>query len=31
MNGGMNGVLRPVPNSGHIGHTYILNTDAKWK
>ena len=22
----MNGVLRPVNNSGHIGHTYILNT-----
>ena len=27
----MNGVLRPVNNSGHIGHTYILNTNAKWK
>ena len=27
----MNGVLRPVDNSGHIGHTYILNIDAKWK
>ena len=23
----MNGVLRPVDNSGHIGHTYILNTN----
>ena len=26
----MNGVLRPVDNCGHIGHTYIL-TNAKWK
>ena len=23
----MNGVLRPVDNSGHIGHTCILNTN----
>ena len=23
----MNGVLRPFDNSGHIGHTYILNTN----
>ena len=27
----MNGVLRSIDNSGHIGHTYILNTNAKWK
>ena len=26
----MNGVLRPVDNCGHVGHTYIL-TNAKWK
>ena len=26
----MNGVLRPVDNCSHIGHTYIL-TNAKWK
>ena len=25
----MNDVLRPVDNSGHFGHTYILNTNAK--
>ena len=24
----MNGVLRPVDNSSHIGHTYILNTNG---
>ena len=24
----MNGVLRPVDNLGHIGRTYILNTNA---
>ena len=27
----MTGVLRPFHSSGHIGHTYILNTNAKWK
>ena len=27
----MNGVLRPIDNSGHIGHAYISNTDANWK
>ena len=31
MNQSTNGVLRPVDNSGHIGNTYKLNTNVKWK